>query len=110
MSDLCRDMKQIVVREVVVGKKCDVCFADIPPSDRTSIQPNHPYYRITTHHMDWGNDSADSYEYYDACCPECVMKLAQKYLADNWDGNNSRTISIRHCNGWYLPKEVAEDA
>lgn len=105
MSDLCRDMKQILVREVVVGKKCDVCFTDIPPSGCTG----HPYYRITTHHHDWGNDSVDSYEYYDACCPECAMKLAQKCLADSWGGNNSRTISIRHCNGWYLPKGVTGD-
>ena len=102
MSDLCRDMKQVIVKEVVVGKKCDVCFTDIPPK--------HPYYEITTHHRDWGNDSVDSYEHHDACCPECAMKFAKKYMTDSWGWKNTQAIEIEHCNGWYLPKEVTDDA
>ena len=110
MSDLCRDMKQILVREVVVGKKCDVCFTDIPPTGRSFPRTNHPYFDITTHHSDWGNDSCESYEHFHACSPACALKFATEYLNNDFDGHNSREIEIKHHGAWFMPEEVTVDA
>lgn len=44
-----------------------------------------------------GNDSIDSHEYFDACCPECAMKFAKDYIQDSFNRMfNSRTIEIKH--------------
>ena len=88
-------------------KKCDVCGKDIPPTTGYFLNEATPYYRITIHHNDWGNDSIDSYEYKDACSPECALKICEEYIPCNFKGNNSRTIEIAHKTCWMLP-EVAE--
>lgn len=109
MSDIYKELKQIIVKDVVVGKKCDVCFKDIPPTKRGFPRKNVPYYEITTHHNDWGNDSVDSYEHYHACSPECALKFAGEYINDNFEGCNSQTIEIEHKGGWFMPKEAEND-
>ena len=106
MSDVYRDMKQIVINEVVVGKKCDVCFKDIPPTSREFPRTSHPYFDITTHHHDWGNDSVDSFEYFHACSPKCALKFVDEYLNDDFEGHHSREIEIEHHGAWFMPEEV----
>ena len=111
MSDTHKTMRTTVGRECVVSKKCDACGKDIPPSPRTFVigAKVTPYFHITTHHDDWDTDSIDSYEYMDACCPECAMKIAGEYIGELFDDNNSRKIEIAHEYGWCLPMEP-EDA
>lgn len=110
MSDTCKKLWQVVCKEVVVKKTCDVCLKEIPPTSNVFPRKNIPYFNITTHHSDWGNDSIDSYENYHACCPECAMKFVSEYLERCFDGNNTEAIEIEHVNGWFLPKEEVSDA
>ena len=110
MSDIYQEKRQTVIREVVVGKKCDVCFKDIPPTSRKFPRVSHPYFGITTHHSDWGNDSVDSFEYFHACSPACALKLATEYLNEDFDGHHSREIEIKHHGAWFMPEEASEDA
>ena len=77
---------------VPVSGQCDVCGKELEPVDSSKL-PTHlcnrkiyDYYRITTHHHDWGNDSIDSYEYTDCCCLECSLKFIDKY----WDVQKSK--------------------
>ena len=73
---------------IPVSGKCDVCGKELLPVNKDQL-PGHcketeiyDYYRITTHHHDWGNDSIDSYEYVDCCCLDCALKFVAHY----WDG------------------------
>lgn len=108
MSNVYKNLRQVEVKQVVVGKMCDVCHKDIPPTERFSSK-TFPYYEITTHHSDWGNDSCESFNYYHACSPECAMKFAAKYIKDSYDQRNSNVIEIEHYNGWAMPEEVKAD-
>lgn len=108
MSNVEKMITTTVQKSVVVEKKCDVCFKTIDPVNKNgSKHPRQliPYFSITTHHNDWGNDSCDSYEEFDACCPECALKFTEKYLKDHFDSVNTRTIEIEHRSGWFLQDE-----
>lgn len=79
-----------IYKPVPISGSCDVCGKELLPIDKgkyTSYASYidydlYDYYRITTHHHDWGNDSMDSYEYKDCCCLDCALKFINKY----WDG------------------------
>ena len=94
--------------DVVVAKKCDVCWKEIPKSECVYGR-EHPFFSITTHHNDWGNDSIDSYEHFHACSVECATKFTQKYLSDCFDGINTCAIEIEHKNGWGYGRDEVED-
>lgn len=98
--------KTTYIREadIVVEKKCDVCGKNIPQS-AFGYGNEHPFFLITTHHNDWGNDSGESYQYYDACCPQCAVEFAQKYLSDCFEGINSCVMEIEHKRGWGYGKD-----
>lgn len=108
MSDVYKELRQVEIRDVIVGKKCDVCHKDIPPTERYSMK-TFPYYKITTHHSDWGNDSVESFKYYHACSPECALKFATEYITNCYNGRNSNVIEIEHHNGWFMPEGVKDD-
>ena len=108
MSDIYAVRRRTLTESVVVGKTCDVCSKDIPPTSREFPRTMHPYYRISTHHNDWGNDSVDSYEYFHACSPACAMKFTEEYLKD-FDKQHSRCIEIEHVSGWYMLEEEEND-
>lgn len=83
------------LEEVPIAGKCDICGNDLLPVDKDKL-PSHfrdrdrsiyDYYRITTHHHDWGNDSIESYKYTDCCCIECALKFIKLY----WNGCTKST-------------------
>lgn len=85
------------IEEVIVGRVCDICKKKIEPEKHYGV---YDYFKITTHHHDWGNDSIESYEYYDACSPECAIHFANNYLQSAFGqySRNTRTVEIEHCN------------
>lgn len=90
-----KEVVKTTYEDVIVCRKCDVCSKPIEPIDANE---NYHYFVVTTHHHDWGNDSIESYEHYDACCPECALKIAENYLHNAYKTPyNSRTIEIEHC-------------
>lgn len=92
---------------VVIAKKCDVCGKEIPKSESVCGR-EYPFFSITTHHNDWGNDSIDSYEYFHACSSECATKFAQEYLGKCFNGINTCTIEIKHKRGWGYGRDEVE--
>jgi len=89
-----KEVTHVEVEEVIIGRKCDICGNSIHAVDRIG---NYNYYLIHTFHNDWGNDSIDSHEYFDACSPECVMKFTERYIKNSFkDMYNSRQINIEH--------------
>lgn len=78
------DSREVVVsREYkITGVKCDICERIIPGymyRDDKAI-----YFRVTTGHNDWGNDSCESIEHFDIC-PECAKKFVTEYLENCCD-------------------------
>lgn len=88
MSEILSDTIETVTKEArkVVGVKCDVCGKVIPVNQRD----NSKYYRVTTGHNEWGNDSCDSIEHADIC-PNCICNFVTEYLQN---GNDSSYIDI----------------
>lgn len=104
MSNMIEIKNILETQERIVGKKCDICGKEIPPTVIPHIygEPVYDYYEITTHHNDWGNDSVESYEYFDACSPECANKLCEKYICDSAGKMNTKCIEVKHVNCWSL--------
>lgn len=76
------------VREVPVSGQCDVCGCNLQPVDKSKLSIHlkddiiYDYYRITTHHHDWGNDSIESYEDHDCCSIKCALNFIENYYKD----------------------------
>lgn len=91
-----KETTKVVREEVTIKRICDNCGKEIAISYRTGYGDEYNYFCITTHHSDWGNDSIDSYETYDACCPTCAVQMAEKYLNKAYPGRNTKEIDIEH--------------
>ena len=102
MSNITETKKIVVIQDCIVSKKCDVCGKEIPPTviPHKYGEPVYDYYEVTTHHNDWGNDSVDSYEYFDVCSPDCANKLWEEYIHDSAGTPNSKCIKVEHVNYW----------
>lgn len=91
-----KEVTKVVKEAVTVKRICDNCGKEITIGRRTVYGDECNYFRITTHHHDGGNDSIESYESYDACCPACASEMAEKYLIKAFSGYNTKTIEIEH--------------
>lgn len=83
------DIKECIVKEKkTLYITCDICGAKVDPRN---------YFHFYTHHSDWGNDSIDSLEEFDACSSGCMIQFASKYLEDSYKHKfNTREIEIEH--------------
>ena len=72
--------REVVVRNTKVRThiKCDTCGKIIADSTKGC----RAYYRVVMQHNDWGNDSVDSIESYDACSKECLKPYFEQYLKE----------------------------
>ena len=92
-----KEVTTVKVEEVIVGRKCDICNRDIEQVHPGVKNPEYNYFVIHTWHDDWGNDSVDSHERMDACCPECAMRYANGYIEEAYKEKwNTRRIEIAH--------------
>lgn len=72
MSKVTTTKTKTVKYKIIKAIKCDVCRKEI----------SGKYWKLTTHHHDWGNDSIESYKYFDLCSKECINKKLDKYIKD----------------------------
>lgn len=85
------EIKTHTVTERVLVKEtryCDVC--------KNEIAKEKEYWELTTHHNDWGNDSAGSYEHFDVCSKDCMRKKFEEYLEESGDErySNSKCFEV----------------
>lgn len=110
MSDMIEAKKVLVTHDCVVGKMCDVCEKEIPPTvvPHTYGEPVYDYYEVVTHHNDWGNDSIDSYKHFDVCSQDCAYKLWEEYIHNSAGTRNTMCIEFWHVNCW-TPEETEKE-
>lgn len=68
--------KKTVEREVSVDKKCDACgklAGMLEPKD---------WHGFSHHHSAWGNDSVDSFEWFDVCSVSCFARQLEKSIKE----------------------------
>ena len=69
---------------------CDVCGKTIADKNNRVAK----YWRLTTGHDDWGNDSCDSYMDFDLCSKECIKEKLNKYF-DDCVGSHTQEFALR---------------
>ena len=76
---------ETITHEVKTTKclKCDVC-------DKEFVGK---YWNLCTHHNDWGNDSCESFEYFDLCSEDCVRKKLDEYF-DNCETSYTQKFEL----------------
>lgn len=81
MTKLSNESEQIVIktRRRVIGIECDVCGRLITPT--SYCMDRSRYFRVTTGHHDWGNDSCESIKHLDIC-PNCICDFVDKYIKE----------------------------
>lgn len=93
--------------EYITTHKCDRCGKVLFKQYCAEYTKNHPdlkrewvsYYRVTTGHHDWGNDSVDSIESKDIC-PSCLINEYSDYVNRSSSiVNNTEYIRISHIRG-----------
>lgn len=86
------EVKERVIRDkVLVGEDmfCDICGKQ--------IKSGNGYWHVQTHHNDWGNDSVESFEYFDVCSVECLKQKFDEYCDESNGKYNSKSIEVEHC-------------
>lgn len=95
MSKCYSNDTEMIVKEMrkVIGVYCDNC-------KRILLRPTR-YFRITTGHHDWGNDSCESVECYDICL-DCRDKFVLNYLK-NMEPNSTEYIEVetKYAQEWF---------
>ena len=87
------------VEDVTIGRKCDCCGKDIVQKEKLCGEGGgYDYFVLTTSHNDWGNDSCESFEYFDACSAACTIKMVSEYLKKYNYPHNTRRIEVEHAN------------
>lgn|GEM_PF-1945056 len=68
-----------IVKKRCIATYCDACGKEISMPERYC---GWHYYHVRTGYNDWGNDSAESIEYYDFCSYDCLKPHQDKYFED----------------------------
>ena len=91
---------------------CDVCKRQIYKSDSRSYQNNKyriGFWKLTTGHHDWGNDSCDSIETFMLCSKECAAAMFTVYINDSDGDANTMYFEIEHGSSWSVTEKGREE-
>ena len=81
-----KEVERIINDEVLESVTCDICNA--------RIGKGVLYFDITTGHYEWGNDSCESIESFQACCSECLKRFIDNDFAKMLEGYHSAYINV----------------
>jgi hypothetical protein len=91
---------QMVPRQIVTATTCDGCGKTDGPSPDGW---NH----FSSHHSDWGNDSVDSYDYWDACSFACYLQIVSKAFADYPPTSRNPSLEIDD-KDWFFIRDMLD--
>ena len=78
--------ERLVKREQVTSVTCDGC-------GKTVSEEQDDWYCFSSYHEDWGNDSIESQEYWDACSGACYLKVVRK-VVDDYGEHQNPTLTV----------------
>lgn len=81
-----KKVERVINDEVLESVTCDICNA--------RIGKGVFYFDITTGHYEWGNDSCESIESFQACCPECLKRFIDNDFAKMREVYHSAYINV----------------
>jgi hypothetical protein len=83
-----KEIKEVsITQETETSISCDECGKEIRNSDNIRRRDyEHPYYEVSTHHHDWGNDSGESNRHFDLCSIDCLVLNMKEYF-ENANGS-----------------------
>lgn len=70
------EQQKQVLKKVVVQTECDHCHK------RENGDEPGGWHHFSAGHSDWGNDSIESYDTFDACTASCWLALIRKIVED----------------------------
>ena len=85
---------------------CDVCKKDITHRESKFTKGDYvteEFYKVTTSHRDWGNDSIDSVECKDVCSDECLKVLFDEYLDSR---SSTKEIKVEKDSNYYALSSI----
>lgn len=65
-------VEKVTKEQMITDINCDICNRRI----------SGKFWRLTTSHRDWGNDSCDSIRKYDICSRDCIDKMLTNYMKE----------------------------
>lgn len=82
------DLNKTEIKEVQtkIGVKCDCCGRERIYRPFSGREPNEEWFHYSTHTDMWGNDSHESYEFFDVCSFDCFKRQLVKHVDDLSDG------------------------
>jgi hypothetical protein len=99
-------IKKEIVENQMVSIVCDKCKKEIYDIRKGE---SATWFRVTTGHYDWEEDSADSIEYADYCSPECLRLGLEDYIEGSEDSNTAyMEINKKYRRKQELPKEILD--
>lgn len=87
MANLKEQKKVTKLENVTIGHKCDNCGKVI----NTERFPDE-WHHFSSHHNEWGNDSCDSYEYYDVCSAKCYVEKFTDVVENELNGRSDAEV------------------
>lgn len=74
---------------------CNKCKKEIQSENEINriYRKGNVYYKVETHHNDWGNDSIDSYENYNICSCKCLKEFIDNYY--NEDSDDTYCLNVK---------------
>jgi hypothetical protein len=86
-------------QQVTYKTSCDACAKEVPGEPDV-------WHHFERHHGDWGNDSVESWDYFDACCWECYVAIVRREFDDYGDyGGEVPTLEIDGM-GWHFLRSM----
>jgi hypothetical protein len=82
MTTLYKEETQMV--KVPNGTQCDVCGK--------TTKDDSDWVKIEHYHSAWGNDSCESFEYFDACSVDCYTEQLKRSIRE-LEGNHGGKIN-----------------
>ncbi len=64
-------------QNITIGYECDICKKKVEGKERPK-----DWHHFEHHHEQWGNDSGDSYDWFDVCSPKCYFAQLEKSLKE----------------------------
>jgi hypothetical protein len=97
-----------VVKQVVVSTTCDNCGKTERGPTTYSGDADTPvgWVHFHSYHNDWGNDSIESHEDWDACSWNCYLEVVRRIFDEYGDGKFGSNTLVVDSKDWTFIRDL----